>query len=210
MNDTTLAFVEAAGLLLLLLNPFLLVVYLAGILEKFSLRQYVSVLARAGLISTCVFALFALLGHVMFERLLRAQFASFQIFGGVIFLLIGVRFVFQGEVAIEALRGETAHVAGAIAMPILIGPGTISASVVAGKLLPPLMAVLAIAWAVLVCIATMIVLKVIHDWVRPRNEGFVKRYIEVVGRISALVVGTYAIEMIMTGLMHWWTRMVAP
>jgi small neutral amino acid transporter SnatA (MarC family) len=37
----------------------------------------------------------------------------------------------------------------------------------------------------------------------PRNEQIIQRYIEVTGRIMALVVGTFAIEMIMRGVFSW-------
>ena len=49
----------------------------------------------------------------------------------------------------------------------------------------------------------MIGLKKVHDIVRTRNEPLIERYVEVAGRIVALVVGTYAIEMIMQGASVW-------
>ncbi len=42
-----------------------------------------------------------------------------------------------------------------------------------------------------------------RDFVRPRNEKLIERYVEVMGRVTALVVGTYSIEMIMQGLIAW-------
>ena len=68
------------------------------------------------------------------------EFVFFQIFGGIVFLLIGLQFVFRGPNAIEILRGEPDYLAGAFAMPVLIGPGTLSASVVVGNRLSPLAA----------------------------------------------------------------------
>jgi len=43
----------------------------------------------------------------------------------------------------------------------------------------------------------------VHDIVRTRNEPLVERYFEITGRIVALIVGTYSIEMIMQGLSNW-------
>ena len=51
---------------------------------------------------------------------MQAEFASFQIFGGVVFLLIGLQFVFRGPAAIEILNGKSEHLAGAIAMSVLL------------------------------------------------------------------------------------------
>ena len=123
-------FLRSSVLLLVLLNPFLLIIYLIDVVEKLDRSEFTRVLVRAGLIATAVFWLFAILGDAVFSDVLQAEFASFQIFGGVVFLLIGLQFVFRGPTAVEILRGESRHLTGAIAMPILIGPGTISASVV--------------------------------------------------------------------------------
>jgi len=196
-------FVRSTTLLFMLLNPFLLVVYLMDVFDKLPPTTFRSVVFRAGLISIAVFSFAAILGDVLFQDLLQAEFASFQVFGGVVFLLIGLRFVFEGNAAIKGLRGESQHIAGSIAMPLMIGPGTIGASIVVGKHLSRLHAVLSISTAVLVSVGVMIVLKYIHDYVKARNEELVQRYIDIAGRVTALVVGTFAIEMIMRGLAAW-------
>ena len=195
--------IGSASLLLALLNPFLLIVYLAGIVRELDGLHFRRVLARAGLIAGAVFCSFAVLGDAIFSRVIRAEFASFQIFGGVIFVLIGIQFVFRGSTAIEILRGESAHLAGAIAMPVLIGPATISASVIIGKRHDPFMACIAVLAAVAASLVIVLLLKALHDYVRPRREPLVERYIEIAGRITALYVGTVAVDMIMHGIRSW-------
>jgi small neutral amino acid transporter SnatA (MarC family) len=187
----------------MLLNPFLLVVYLIDVFQKLSVAIFVRVILGAGLISAGVFSFSAVLGEVFFRDILQARFAAFQIFGGIVFLLIGLRFVFEGNAAIEALRGESRYIAGAIAMPLMIGPGTIGASILIGKRLGQWPAVLSICLTVLLSVAVMIILKRVHDIVRTHNEPMVERYIEVAGRITALVVGTFAMEMILQGAETW-------
>lgn len=196
-------FIKSSALLLVLLNPFLVIVYLADVVEKRERKEFASVLIRGAAIAVGVFACFAILGDAIFSRLVKAEFASFQIFGGVVFLLIGLQFVFQGPNAIMMLRGESEFLAGAIAMPVLIGPGTISASVVIGKRHDPLTACLIVLVAVVVSVAVMIILKELHDYVRPRNGPLVQRYVEVAGRIVALFAGTVAVDMIMQGIRTW-------
>ncbi len=200
-------FIKSSMFLLLLLNPFLVVVYLIDVMQKVSFSSFVIVMTRAGIVSVIVFSLFAVLGDLIFADVIQAEFASFQIFGGIVFLLIGIQFVFHGNAAIEGLRGESAHIAGAIAMPIMIGPGTISASVVAGQRLSPQMAMLAVVAAITVSVGVILCLKKVHDYVLPRNGRLVERYIEVAGRITALFVGTISIEMIMKGLGFWLTKL---
>jgi len=196
-------FLRASTLLFMLLNPFLLVVYLIDVFDKLPTSTFRKVVLRAALISISVFSVSALLGDVLFRDVLQAEFASFQVFGGIIFLLIGIRFVFEGNSAIKGLRGESSHMAGSIAMPIMIGPGTIGGSILIGKRLNPIEALLSILLAVLASAAIMIALKHLHDYVKARNEELVQRYIDIAGRVTALVVGTFAMEMIMRGLATW-------
>jgi multiple antibiotic resistance protein len=196
-------FFENSTLLLVLLNPFFVILYLADVVQRLEYARFVRVLLRGAAISSAVFIVFALVGDQIFSRVLHADFASFQIFGGVIFLLIGVQFVFKGMDAVEILRGDSEHLAGAIAMPVMIGPGTISASVVIGERLDSLLASLAIIVAVFASVGVILLLKALHDYVRPRNERLIERYIEITGRVTALFVGTIAVQMVMAGLTTW-------
>lgn len=194
---------KSAALLLVLLNPFLLIVYLTDIVQKLDQKTFNRVLVRASFISIIVFCCFAILGDAIFVRLMQVEFASFQIFGGIVFLLIGVQFVFRGPTAIEILHGESQYIAGAIAMPVFIGPGTISASIIIGKQHDPVTASILVVIAVVICAVTLVLLKKLHDVVRPRREAIVQRYIEIAGRVTALIVGTIATEMIMRGIRTW-------
>jgi len=196
-------FFKSTALLLTLLNPFLIIIYLTDVVQKVERATFVQVLVRGGLLAGLVFCGFAILGDAIFSDLMQVDFASFQIFGGIVFLLIGLQFVFRGPGAIEVLRGESAHLAGAIAMPVLIGPGTISASVVIGKRHDAITACLSVLLAVGLCLLVITLLKWIHDYVRNRQEHLVVRYIEVAGRVTALFVGTIAVQMIMQGLQTW-------
>ena len=199
-------FARSTVLMLALLNPFLVIIYLVDVVQTLERRQFARVLIRAALLAGVVFCGFAILGDAVFSDLVQARFASFQIFGGIVFLLIGIQFVFKGPTAIEMLRGKSECLAGAIAMPVLIGPGTISASVIIGKRLEPLLACAAVLVAVVTSIAIILLLKLTHDFVRPRRELLIQRYIEIAGRVTALYAGTVAVQMIMEGLHAWGMR----
>jgi multiple antibiotic resistance protein len=203
MENTFAGFLENVSLLLILLNPFLIIIYLIDVVRKQSVKRFIKVISRAGAVTIAVLVLFALLGDAVFDRVLKMEFASFQIFGGVVILIIALQYLFKGPDAITMLRGDSDQVTGAIAMPIMIGPGTISGSIVIGQSSSPLPAALAVAIAIVVSVLMMILIKIIHDKVKTRYEKMVQRYIEVVGRIVPLVAGTIAIEMIMRGVQQW-------
>jgi multiple antibiotic resistance protein len=196
-------FVRVFVFLLTLLNPFLVIVYLADIVKKLTYAAFFKAVTKAALISSLVFCIFAVVGDAIFSDLIQAEFASFQIFGGIIFLLISVQFVFKGNAAIEVLRGESQYLAGAIAMPVFIGPGTISASVLAGKRLSAPSAIAAIMTAVCISVSVMLLLKYLHDRIKPHHEPLIDLYIDIAGRVTALYIGTISIQMIMLGMQTW-------
>lgn len=195
--------IQSGSLLLALLNPFLVIVYLIDVLEKLESKLLQKVLLRAGIIAGTIFCCFAILGDTIFSNFLHAEFASFQIFGGIVFLLIGIQFVLHGPSAIGVLRGESEHIAGAIAMPILIGPGSLSACIIIGEKHEPLMACAIVLCVTVVSITIMMALKSLYDFVHPRRENLIQRYIEIAGRIQALYIGTISIQMIMQGFQTW-------
>jgi small neutral amino acid transporter SnatA (MarC family) len=197
-----LAFVQSFSFMLTLLNPFLMVVYLTDVIRQRSYAAFAEVMVQAGIISSLVFCLFAVVGDVIFS-IIQAEFASFQIFGGIIFLLISIQFVFEGTTVMESLRGDSKALAGAIAMPVFIGPGTISGSVLAGERLTSTAAVGAIVLAVAASITVIMGLKWVHDTIKPRYEDLIDGYVNIAGRVTALYLGTISVQMIMQGLQVW-------
>ncbi len=194
-----------------LLNPFLMTVYLLDLIQKMPGPTFRNVLWRATLISTIVFIVFALSGDLLFREVFHVRLASFQLFGGLVFLIIGVRFVISGPDTIEMLRGGGEHIVGSIAMPFMIGPGTISASILTGaKHQDPIAVVGVIVAAMGSTALTVIALKALHDAIRNRYSSLVQRYIDLTGRASALLIGTIAVEMILTGIEMWSDRAHLP
>ena len=196
-------FLSSAMFLLVLLNPFLLILYLMDLIQEYPFASFSRVLFRASFIAFAVFVLFAVAGDVIFRDLLQVNFASFQVFGGIVFLAIGYQFMFQGMDALRGLRGKPDFVTGSIAMPVLIGPATLSASMIIGQRMQIVPAVLAIGTAVGVSVAIILVLKWLHDRAKRHNEALIQRYTEIAGRVAALIIGTFAIEMIMQGINSW-------
>jgi len=194
---------QSFALFFVLLNPFLLSIYLLDLISDLDSRTFTRVLIRASLISGIVFCLFAWGGEAIFTDYLKVRFASFQLFGGIIFLMIGIRFVFSGVDAVRATRGAPEHIAGSIAMPFLIGPGTVSAAVVIGARHDMAVSGLVIFSTLAMTMTLVVALKIAHDYVKDRNARLIDRYMEVVGRISALLIGTIAVEMILVGAGSW-------
>jgi multiple antibiotic resistance protein len=199
------SFTRSFLVLLVLLNPFVLSIYLIDLVKGMRFPQFANQLARAWLISFVVFVLFAWTGDRLFEDIFQVRFFAFLIFGGITFLIIGIRLIVGGDMAVR-LKPDDADVAISIAMPLMIGPGTISASVLAGARLSKGMAVGAIALALGVAFVAMLVFKRVHDAVRQRDERLVALYVEIAGRVTALFTGSFAIDMILRGVEGWLAR----
>ena len=49
----------------------------------------------------------------------------------------------------------------------------------------------------------VLAIKFAHDYVKEYNKALVDRYIEIVSRLSALLIGTFALEMLFEGIGTW-------
>jgi len=195
--------VRSTVLMFVLINPFLLSIYLMDLLQRLDAARLRAVLLRAAAIAGVVFAVVAMVGEALFTDVLQVRYAAFLLFGGAIFLLVGLRMVFGGAEALTLLRGEPEHLAGAVAMPFLIGPGTVNASILAGTKLSSIGATLSIALALAASMIGLALLKWVYDHVRDRYTALVGRYVDIVGRLSALVIGSIAVDMMLHGIDLW-------
>ncbi|WP_336165352.1 MarC family protein [Acinetobacter ursingii] len=193
-------YIHSFALFFSLLNPFLMSIYMVGMIRNSEAKVFNRALIQGCVIAFVVFMLFAWGGETIFSKYLNVRFEAFQIFGGLIFLVIGYRYVFQGADTIGEMRGAPEHLAGTIAMPFMIGPGTISAAVVTGIGLPIGGAALIIAFTLAITCSLLILMKFAHDHLRYKHAKYIDRYVDIVGRLSALLIGTIAIDMIITGI----------
>lgn len=193
-------FISTFILFFSLLNPFLMSIYMIGLIRHTDTRVFNKALIQGGLIAYVVFLLFAWGGEAIFNRYLNVRFESFQIFGGLIFLVIGYRYVFQGADTIGEMRGAPEHLAGTVAMPFMIGPGTISAAVVTGLSMSLVEAAIVIALVLFLSCSVLIAMKFSHDHLRYSHAKYIDRYFDIVGRLAALLIGTIAVDMIVNGV----------
>ncbi|ENW48618.1 MarC family protein [Acinetobacter baumannii] len=195
-------FISTFILFFSLLNPFLMSIYMIGLIRHTETRVFNKALIQGSLIAYVVFLLFAWGGEAIFNRYLNVRFESFLIFGGLIFLVIGYRYVFQGADTIGEMRGAPEHLAGTVAMPFMIGPGTISAAVVTGMSMSLLEAAIVIALVLFVSCSVLIAMKFSHDHLRYSHAKYIDRYFDIVGRLASLLIGTIAVDMIVNGVIR--------
>ena len=63
-------------------------VYLIQLIRDLSFNEFNKVIVRAHVISFIAFVIFAIAGESIFEDIFKVRFASFLIFGGIVFLMM--------------------------------------------------------------------------------------------------------------------------
>ncbi|MBT4376422.1 MarC family protein [archaeon] len=109
-----------------MINPFALFLYLEPIRKDIGFRKYLYVLFKATSISLVVYFLFVLFGNFLFDKVFQIHFESFRIFGGIIIFAFAYLFIVGGKKAMIQLRGSLDDLASDIALPFIVGAGTIS------------------------------------------------------------------------------------
>ena len=196
-------FIKSFLMVFVLLNPFIMSIYMIEIVKAMDYKTFSQQMIRAIIISFVVFFLFALGGDMIFTDILQIRFLAFLIFGGIIFLIIGIRLILGTGPAMELPKKASDHVSASIAMPYIVGPGTISASVIAGSRLNLFLAILAIFSALALSLVMLLGFKRLHDYLQQNNEKLLQRYMEIAGRVTALFTGSFAIDMIIKGIENW-------
>lgn len=190
--------------LLVLINPFALFVYLNPIVEEIGRRVFIRhVLFFASVISFLILVAFVLSGTAVFDHVLGIRFGAFRIFGGIVLLTIALIFITQGKETMIALRGTLTNLASEIALPYMVGAGTISLSVLAGEALSPLTGTLVLAAAIAVNYLTIVALVYIRY--RILGEAFKTAFDSMMGvllRINGFFVGAFGVNLVVEGILQ--------
>jgi multiple antibiotic resistance protein len=189
---------------LAILNPFALCLYLVTLMEELDRHNFLLVLLRACIVSLVTFILFGLTGRSLLTDVLHVRPESLRVFGGIIFLLVGYKYAVQGYKATEILRGSLSALPSAVALPYMIGAGTITQSILIGKNLPPWSTVLVLTTGVALSLLTVMIFKFIHDKMRGAREQIFERYVNLIARLNGMLIGAISIEMVVTGIRFLW------
>jgi len=191
---------------LAILNPFALCLYLAGVMDDLEPHDFKRVLTWASLISLAVFWLFALTGEKLLVSIIGVSPAALRAFGGVIFFVIAYNYVTRGYKAAVMLRGSLDELHSAIALPYMIGAGTITQSILVGERNGPYLSMLIIFLVLLITLLCVQGFKFIRDRLRNRGEKLFERYVNILSRINGLLIGAISTEMVVTGVHTLWLK----
>lgn len=186
---------------LVMLNPFALFLYLKPVMQDLSDTDFRSVFLKASIISFFIFLVFLLFGDVVFQKVFRINFESFRIFGGIVLFSLAYIFIVQGKKAFIQIKGDLHDLASEIALPFMVGAGTISLTILMADELVLWQSVLSLVLIMFFNFAIIMGLKLIRGGMRSKRvQTAFDKNMELLLRINGFFVGAIGVDMVVTGI----------
>lgn len=186
---------------LVMLNPFALFLYLKPVMKDLSDADFRAVFLKASSISLCIFLVFLLFGDIVFQLVFRINFESFRIFGGIVLFSFAYIFIVQGKKAFIQIKGDLHELASEIALPFMVGAGTISLTILMAGQLKLWEGVLSLLVVMLVNFIIIMGLKYFRSSMRSKKvQTAFDKNMELLLRVNGFFVGAIGIDMIVSGI----------
>jgi multiple antibiotic resistance protein len=184
-----------------MINPFALFLYLNPVMRALNDVDFRKVIIKAGAISFAVLMIFLLLGEVIFSTVLKIRFESFRIFGGIVLFSFAYMYIVKGQKALLTLKENLDDLASEIALPFMVGAGTISLTLVVSEQFEEIMGTLIVAISVAMCVLTILFLKQFRRGLKKeRLKVAFDKNMEILIRLNGFFVGAIGIDMIRSGI----------
>lgn len=163
------------------------------------LGTYFRIFAGASVISFIIYTAFAIFGQKIFE-ILQLDFEAFRIFGGIVLVSFALSFILQGKKSMINTRGEIGTIASEVALPFIVGAGTITLSILIGEVENAIQGSIIIAIVMIlnfIIVSTLMLMR--HKLLRKFTVAFDKNA-EIILRLNGFVVGAYGVDLIIIGV----------
>lgn len=185
---------------LVMLNPFALFLYLEPIRKDLNHRDFMRVILKATLISLSICYLFYFSGEFIFNRVLQIHFESFRMFGGIIIFSYAYFFIVKGQKAMIMIKEDLDDVASEIALPFMVGAGTISLSILLSRSHDLWVGSGVLFVVFLLNFFIIYLLKSFRDALEgKRLKTAYDKNMEVLLRLNGFFIGAIGINMMLTG-----------
>ena len=163
------------------------------------LRTTLWILTGASIISFLIYALFAIFGQRIFE-FLQVDFEAFRIFGGIVLISFALSFILQGKASMIRTRGEIGTLASEVALPFIVGAGTITLSIIIGEQLSASRGAFVIAVVMLLKFLIVSLLLQVRDLMNEKYRIMFDKNAEIILRINGFIVGAYGVGLLLQGI----------
>lgn len=186
---------------LVMLNPFALFLYLKPVMKDLSDTDFRAVFIKASVISFSIFLVFLLFGDLVFRSVFRINFESFRIFGGIILFSLAYIFIVQGNKAFIKIKSDLHDLASEIALPFMVGSGTISLTILMAEELKLWQGVVSLMIIMVINYAMVMGLKLIRgSMTSKRIQTAFDKNMELLLRINGFFIGAIGVDMVITGI----------
>lgn len=186
---------------IVMMNPFALFLYLNPVMKELKNEDFLFVLTKASIISYAIILFFILTGDVIFNFLFQIEFNSFRIFGGIVIFSFAYFYIVQGRKALIQLRGNLDDLAAEIAMPFMVGAGTISLAIIAAEDNTITTNMIILPVILIINFLIIIGLKTLRDHImQKRLRVAFDKSMGILLRITGFFVGAIGIDMALTGI----------
>ena len=185
---------KAALVLFIIVDPFGNIPIFLGLTQSMTNTQRKKIFNTAILVSFILLLLFSFAGQEIFN-IFGVSIYSFEIAGGILLLIIAIRILISGSLH---EKEDTPESIGAvpIAMPLLVGPGAITTTILNLQSYDIFVTVLSV---LIVLTATWIILRFMNQIYRVLGKtGSV-----IIARVMSLFIAAIAIQYIIIGTTHY-------
>ena len=186
---------------ILMLNPVALFLYLQPIMLELNHKEFRIVLFKASLTSFLIYLVFFLFGDILFTNVFQINFESFRIFGGIVLFSFAYFYIVRGQKAMLKMKENLDDLANEIALPFMVGAGTISLAILMKEQLDYFLGIFTLVIAMIICFFVVMGLKYLRD--KMKNEKLQVAFdknMEIIVRLNGFFVGAIGINMINTGI----------
>ncbi|HKL32838.1 MAG TPA: MarC family protein [Tangfeifania sp.] len=187
--------------ILVMLNPFALFLYLEPIRKDLTHKSFMLVIFKATLISLFICLVFFLSGDFIFRRVFQIEFESFRIFGGIIIFSYAYFFIVKGQRALIMIKENLDDLASEIALPFMVGAGTISLSILLSQKHSLVIGATSLFIIFAVNFLVLFAMKRFRDSIDGKKfKTAFDKNMEVLLRLNGFFIGAIGINMVLTGI----------
>jgi len=191
VDEFLISLLRAFIALFIVVDPFGNIPIFVGLTEKLPVQKARKVYNTAILVGFILLLIFAFTGLEIFN-LFGISISSFEIAGGILLLIISIRILVSGGFHETAESPESIG-AVPIAMPLLVGPGAITTTILNLQSFGVIVAVLSVS---IVLAITWVILRFID-----KIYGYLgKTGAMVIARVMSLLIAAIAVQYIVNGV----------
>jgi multiple antibiotic resistance protein len=196
--ETATNLAKAIIVLFIIVDPFGNVPIFMSLTEKMTEAQKRKVFNTATLIGILLLLVFAFTGQEIF-LIFGISIYSFEVAGGILLLIISIKILISGSLH-ENIESPESIGAVPIAIPLLVGPGAITTTILNLQAFGTLVTIMSV---LIVLFVTWIILR----YVSSIYQFLGKTGAIVIAQVMALLIAAIAIQYILVGISHFLTSL---